>query len=91
MVVAIQWVCWPWGFLGGAGQVQPLPMFFLGHPEGAIKQSEMAATCAGLGDFHPKPSCGLVWLLLVPCLGPLSRRYRGWGLTEANCCLFERI
>ena len=31
------------------------------------------------------------WLLLVLGLGPLSKRYRGWELTEAGCCLFERI
>ena len=33
----------------------------------------------------------LGWLLLVPVLGPLSKRYEGWGLTEAGCCLLERI
>ena len=32
----------------------------------------------------------LGWLLLVLGLGPLSKRYRDWGLTEASCCLFER-
>ena len=30
-------------------------------------------------------------LLLVLGLGPLSKRYEGWGLTEASSCLFERI
>ena len=39
----------------------------------------MAATCAGLGDSLAKPSCES--RLLVP----------GLGLTEASCCLFERI
>ena len=27
--VAAHWVCWPWGFLGGAGQGQPPPVFCL--------------------------------------------------------------
>ena len=31
--------------------------FALGHPAGAIKQSEMAAACAELGDSQGKPSC----------------------------------
>ena len=31
--------------------------FAQGNPAGAIKQSEMAATCAGLGDTQAKPSC----------------------------------
>ena len=33
----------------------------------------------------------LGWLLLVWDLGPLSKRYRGWRLTEVSCCLFESI
>ena len=33
----------------------------------------------------------LGWLLLVLGLGSLSKRYRGWKLIEAGCCLFERI
>ena len=28
-----------------------------GHPAWSIKQSEMAATCAGLGDSQVKPTC----------------------------------
>ena len=31
------------------------------------------------------------WLLLVPGPWLLSKTYRGWGLTETGCCLFERI
>ena len=42
---------------------------------------------AGLRDSPAKPSC----LLLVLGLGPLSKRYRGWGLTESGGCLFEEI
>ena len=30
------------------------------------------------------------WLLLVLDLGPISKRYGMWGLTEASCGLFER-
>ena len=33
----------------------------------------------------------LGWLLLVPGLGPFSMMFGSWGLTEASCCLFERI
>ena len=75
--VAVHWVSRPWGFPGSIGQVHPLPTFCLGHPVGAIKQPEMAATCAGLGVSQVKPSLDSIWLLL--------------GLTEANCCLFDRI
>ena len=28
-----------------------------GHPARDVKQSEMPATCAGLGDYQMKPSC----------------------------------
>ena len=45
------------GFLGGAGQAQPQPVFLLRHPAWAIKQSEMATTYATLGDSQVKPSC----------------------------------
>ena len=55
------------------------------------EQYEMAATCAGLGDSQVKLSCESRQLLLVPCLGPFSKRYRGRGLTEVGCCLFEKI
>ena len=30
--VAVCWVCRLWGFLGGAGQGQPPPVFFPGSP-----------------------------------------------------------
>ena len=35
----------------------PTCVFPPGHPAWAIKQFEMAATCAGLGDSQVKPSC----------------------------------
>ena len=47
--VPINWV--------GQVKVSPHLNFAQGHPALAIKQSEMAATCAGLGDFQAKPSC----------------------------------
>ena len=52
-----------------------------GYPALAIKQSEMAAICAGLGDSQAKPSCES--RLAAASVGP--------GLNEASCCLFERI
>ena len=55
--VAAHWVPWPWSFLGGAGHSQAPPVFCLGPPCLAIEQSEMAATCARLGDSQVKPSC----------------------------------
>ena len=55
--VAIQCVSCPWCFLCGAGQGQPPPVFCLGHSAWAVKQSEMAANCAGLGDSQAKPNC----------------------------------
>ena len=30
--IAVHWVFWPWGFLGGAGQDQPPPVFCMGPP-----------------------------------------------------------
>ena len=38
-------------------KVTPLLCFPRGHPAWAIKQSEMVATRAGLGDSQAKPSC----------------------------------
>ena len=38
-----------------------------------------------------KQAVNLGRLLLVLGLGPLSKRYRDWGLTEAGCCLFDGI
>ena len=45
----------------------------------------------GLEIPRGKQAVNLGRLLLVLGLGPLSKRYRGWGLTDAGCCLFERI
>ena len=77
--VVVHWVCWPWGFPGGTGQDQPPPVSCPEPPCLNYKQSEMTAPCGGLGDFQVKPSCESRLLVL------------GLGLTEASCCLFERI
>ena len=63
--VAAHWVCWPWGFHGGTGQVQPPPVFGQGHPAPVTKKFEVAATCSGLGDSQAKQAVNLGWLLLV--------------------------
>ena len=52
-----------------------------GHPAYAIMQSEEAATCAGPRDSQGSQVVNIRWLLPVP----------GLCLTEASCCLFERI
>ena len=62
-----------------------------GHPARAIKPSEMAATCAGLGDSQVKPSCESRLVAASDGLGPLSKKYGGWGLTESGYHLFDRI
>ena len=79
--VTARWVNRLWGFPSGAGQGQPPLCFALGHPNWGIKQYQMAATYAGLGDFQTKPTVNLGWLLLA----------MGLGLTEARCCLLEDL
>ena len=46
-----------------------------------------------LGLEIPRQSqvVNLGWLLLVPGLELLSKKYGGWGLTEAGYHLFDRI
>ena len=51
------------------------------HPDCSIKHSEMSATYPGLGDSQAKPSCE----------SRLDAASAMPGLTEASCCLFERI
>ena len=53
--VAVHWVHCPCAFLVGGGQGQPRPVFCLGPRYLVIKQSEVAATCGGLGDSQVKP------------------------------------
>ena len=55
--IGVHWVHWPQGFPGGTGQGQFQLCFAHICPTWAIKQSEMAATCAGLRDSQAKPSC----------------------------------
>ena len=38
-------------------KVSPYLCFAQDHPSRAMKQSEMTATCAGLGNSLAKPSC----------------------------------
>ena len=66
--VAVPWVHWPWGSLGGAGQCQPHLCFAQSHPAWAIKQSEKAANCAGLGASQAKPSSETNLAAAVPSL-----------------------
>ena len=49
----------------------------------------MAAACAGLEGVHAQgQAVNQGQLLLVPGLGPFSKRYGGWGLAKASYCLF---
>ena len=45
----------------------------------------------GLEILGQSQAVNLGRLLLVPDLGPLHNRYGAWRLSEACCCLFERI
>ena len=49
----------------------------------------------GLEIPRKSQAVNLGWLQLVLGLGTLQEVWglgsRGWGLTEAGCCLFERI
>ena len=55
--IAVHCVCWPWGYLGVAGQGQPPPEFYPRPPCLSMKQSAMVATCAGVRDSQVKPTC----------------------------------
>ena len=56
-------------------------------------QSNLRWLLLVLGLEIPRQSqaVNLGWILLVPKLGPVSKKYRGGGVTEAICCLFDRI
>ena len=71
-------------------KVLPNLCFAQGHPE---LESNLRWLPLVLGLEIPRCSqaVNLGSLLLVLGLGPLSKRYKGWGLMEASCCLFERI
>ena len=47
------------GFQGGTGQGQPPPVFSLRPPCLSYKQSEMAASCAGLEDSQESQAVNL--------------------------------
>ena len=51
----------------------------------------MAVTCVGFGDSQVKPSCESRLDAASARLGPLSKNYKGLGLAEASCYLFDRI
>ena len=56
--IAIYWVRRLWSFPGGGGQGHPNFCSAGATPPEQIKQSEMAAMCAGLGGYQSKPSYG---------------------------------
>ena len=86
--VAVHWVPRFWGYPGGAGQGQLSLVFFPGPPCMSYKAIRDGCYCAVIGDSQAKPSCESRLLFLVQGLRPLSKRYGGWGLTEAGCsCL----
>ena len=62
-------------------KVSPYLYFARCHLVCAIKQSEMAASCVGLGDSQAKPSSE----------SRLTAAGAGLGLTEASGCLFDRM
>ena len=68
--------------------VRPLLCSALGHPALGIKQSEMIATSAGLGDSQVKPSYESRLAAASARPGSLSKRYEGRGsLRPAVACL----
>ena len=76
--VAILWVCWSWSFPGGASQGQsPTVLSRAILPE----LSKKVVLVLGVEIASRTQAVNLGWLLLLP----------GLGLTEASCCLFERI
>ena len=74
--VAAHWVLRLWGFLGSTDQVQPPPVFC---PACAIDQSEMVATCAGLGDSQAKPNCESRLAAASAMHGATLQEVRGLG------------
>ena len=80
--VAVHWVHRLWGFQGGAGQGQPVPMFHPGPPSMSYKAiCRWLLHVLGLEVPRQSQAVNLGWLLLVP----------GLGLTEVSCCIFEKI
>ena len=79
--VAFCWVHWPWAFPSGAGKSEHPPVFCLEPPYMSCSYLRWLLLVLGLEMSRQREAANLGWLLLVP----------GLGLTEANCCLFERI
>ena len=74
--VAVHWVHRLWGFLGGAGQGQPPPVFFPGPSCMSYKAIyRWLLLVLGLEGPRHSQAMNLGWLLLVLGLGPLSKRY----------------
>ena len=71
----VHWVHWLWGLLGGAGQGQ-LPLVFCPEPLGISYKAIFRWLLFVLGWEVPTSSQAAKhsWLLLVPGLGPLSKR-----------------
>ena len=59
-------------------EVRPHLSFAQGHPAWAVKQSEMAATCARLRDSQEKPSCES--RLVAASARPVALNQEEWGL-----------
>ena len=80
------------GFLGWCG-LRSAPACVLPGSTLHELQSSLSWPLLVLGLEIPRKTqvVNLGWLLLVLGLGSLSKRYRGWKLIEAGCCLFERI
>ena len=82
-----------WVFLGVAGKGQSPLAFCVEQPPFLSYKTICKWLLLVLGLEVPRlnQAVNLGWLLLVLGLGPLSKRYRGWGLSEASCCFFERV
>ena len=75
--IAVHWVCSLWGFLGGSGQGQPLPVFCPGPPSVSYKAiCRWLLLVLGLEVPRQGQAVNQGWLLLVPGLGQLNERYR---------------
>ena len=85
--VAVHWVHWPWGFPDGTGKGQLPPVFCLGPPCLSYKAMRRLLLMLDLEVPMIVQDVNQGQLLLVPCLGPLSKWYGGWELIEAVACL----
>ena len=87
--VAVYWVLQLWGVLGGAGQGQLLPVFYLGPLDISYKAiCRWLLLVLGLEVPRRDQTVNPSQMLLVLGVGPLAR---GTGYMEARCYLFERF